>query len=148
MIDHGFDVAFDGHVRAYEARSIAKLPREPLSPLSAPASNHHFGAIGYENLGGARTDSTCAPRNHRDLTFQCSHQVTLLPATIFFASDSDARPQSVLNGGRTLSMTSEVMERNDIEVDCSDAKTPSQSRGEHSTGGFVGREKGFNSQFL
>jgi hypothetical protein len=45
-------------------------------------------------------------------------------------------------------MTSEVMKKNEAEVDRSDAKTASQSGGQHGTCGFVCREKSFNAQFL
>jgi hypothetical protein len=48
IVNHRLDVGFDGDICAYEARSIAELPRELLSSVLAPSGNHYLGAFGDE----------------------------------------------------------------------------------------------------
>jgi hypothetical protein len=78
MINHGFDISFDGDVGAYEARGMAELLREPLSPLLAPAGNHDPGAIGDENLGGAGADAARPARYNRNFSLEWQHGNKLL----------------------------------------------------------------------
>ena len=82
---------------------VAASPEFPPS-VRTPASNHNFGSVGDENLGGASADPASTASYNRDLSFEWQHGNRLL----------------VLSGGeghkRRLANRDEVSKREDRRV--------------------------------
>ena len=76
MVDHRLDVGFNGDIGTDEARAIAELPCEVLPSARTAASNHNFGSVGDENLGGAGADPASRASDNRNLSFEWQHSKT------------------------------------------------------------------------
>jgi hypothetical protein len=78
MVDNRLDVGFNGDIGTDEARAIAELLCEFLPSARTAASNHNFGSIGDENLGGASADPASPASYNRNLSFEWQHGNRLL----------------------------------------------------------------------
>ena len=93
-----------------DAKSVI-IATKIICSVLATASNYNLGSIGDKNLGGAGADPARPAGYNRNLSFEWQHRNSPLVLGSQYCgclSSSPLRDQYP-NGGRTPSMTSEVM---------------------------------------